>query len=29
LDHGTINEFEYIISVKRVIVTHNVTHLLT
>jgi hypothetical protein len=29
LDHGTINECKYIISAERVIVAHNMTHLLT
>jgi hypothetical protein len=28
-DHGTINEFKYIISAQRVVVAHNATHLLT
>jgi hypothetical protein len=28
LDHGTINECKYIISAERVIVAHNMTHLL-
>jgi hypothetical protein len=27
-DHGTINEFKYIISAQRVVLAYNATHLL-
>jgi hypothetical protein len=27
-DHGTINEFNYVISIQRVVIAHNATYLL-